>query len=108
MCGAQDVHHGTLIGVVLPGTTRLVARHVPEKARRVRAAMGISPNADIGDALQALIGSLGLPTTLNGAGYRTGEIEPLVADMVASRFNRTSPYAPTGDEYRGIVAAIAG
>ena len=31
VCGEQDVHHGTLIGVALPHTTRLVARHVPGK-----------------------------------------------------------------------------
>lgn len=108
VCGDQDVHHGTLIGVALTRTTPLVAGHVPGKAARVRAAMGVGPDADLGEALRSLIGSLGLPGTLGLAGYRVGAVEPLVDGMVASHFNRTSPYVPTADEYRRMLVDISG
>ena len=107
VCGEQEVHHGTLIGVVLPHTTRLLAQHVPDKGALVRRAMGLAAGADIGAALQALIAGLGLPVTLGQAGYRLGPLEPLIEAMAASHFNRTSPYAPGAAEYRALMAAIA-
>ena len=106
-CGDQPVHHGTIIGVALPHTVRLLAAHVPDKAARLRAAMGLAEGADIGDALYKLIASLGLASTLPQAGYRCGEPTDLVTAMVASHFNHSSPYAPTAGEYRAILDAIA-
>lgn len=106
-CGDQDAHHGTVIGVVLPHTTRLLARHLPQKASRIATAMGIGRGSNVGEALQSLIGSLGLPTTLAAAGYQAGATEPLVASIVKSPFNRTSPYVPAADEYRAILVEIS-
>ncbi len=96
-----EAHHGTLIGVALPHTTRLLAREVPGKAAAIAAVLGV-PAAGIGDAIAALIARLGLPATLAAAG---SSAPPLDA-MLASPFNRTSPYAPTADEYRTLVATI--
>lgn len=107
VCGDQDVHHGTLIGVALPRTTRMVAAHVPAKAARLARAIGLGAGDDLAGALSALVASLGLPNTLAGAGYRVEDSERLVGEMVASHFNRTSPYAPTADDYRVILADIA-
>ena len=98
--GDQDVHHGTLIGVALPHTTRLVARHVPDKAARLVAAMGLPVGADLGDAL-------GLPATLVQAGYRVTSLEPMIEGIIQSHFNRTSPYVPSAAEYRDLVEGIA-
>lgn len=106
-CADQHVHHGTVIGVALPSTTRLLATHFSAKAARVAMAAG-NGNADLGDALRTLIGSLGLPATLDAAGYQVGASEALVAAMVASPFNRSSPYVPTPAEYGAILTGIAG
>lgn len=102
-CDAADAHHGTLIGVALPHTIRLLARELPAKAKRIGALLGVD---DLADAVAKLIVGLDLPTTLAAAGYHDANAEPLLAAMLASPFNRTSPYAPTADEYRAVVAAI--
>ena len=107
-CGDQHVHHGTVIAVALPHTTRLLEPHVSGKAARLRMAMGLGDGASIGAALQTLIASLGMPATLSDAGYRMGPRAPLVAAMAASHFNRTSAYAPSPAEYGAILDAIAG
>ncbi|WP_174290893.1 iron-containing alcohol dehydrogenase [Sphingomonas bacterium] len=107
VCGDQDVHHGTLIGVALPHTVRLVAHHVPAKAARLATAVGLDAGAHLGEALAALVASLGLPATLSDAGYRMASMEAAVAAMVASHFNRTSPYVPDADQYRELTQAIA-
>ncbi|WP_310533684.1 iron-containing alcohol dehydrogenase [Novosphingobium sp.] len=108
VCGDQDIHHGTLIGIALPTTATLLARARPAKAARLRTAMGLPEGSDIGRAMTSLVASLGLPTTLCGAGYRLNEPDDAAAAMAASPFNRTSPYAPTCDEYRAIISAIIG
>lgn len=105
-CADQDAHHGTLIGVALPHTTRLLARNLPEKAARLAMAMGLAADSDIGDVLAGLIGSLGLPTTLSAASYRVIDPEALILAMQSNPINRISPYVPTGEEYRAIAAMI--
>ena len=96
-----EAHHGTLIGVVLPHTTRLLARAVPAKAAKIAAVIGTE---DIAAAIASLITRLGLPTTLAAAGSSAPSLEA----MLGSPFNRTGPYAPTADEYRAIAAAVSG
>jgi 4-hydroxybutyrate dehydrogenase len=99
-CADQDLHHGTLIGVALPLTVRLVAARSSAKASQLAAALRLSTGADLADAIRSLTVSLGLPTSLREAGYRVQSIDSLVDVMVQSPFNRTSPYAPTRQEYR--------
>lgn len=105
-CGDQHVHHGTLIGVALPHTVRLIAPHVPEKIARLNAAIGLAGN-DIADSIAELIRQLDLPATLSAAGYQIDDVDRLADSMAASHFNRTSPYVPTRDEYCCLLDAIA-
>lgn len=110
-CGDQDVHHGTLIGVALPRTTRMLAEHVPAKAAQLKRALGLGADNDLAAALRGLIASLGLPDTLAATGYHVGAgaggADRLTGDMAKSHFNKTSPYAPTQEDYRAILADIA-
>ncbi|MEY2925767.1 MAG: hypothetical protein RL367_244 [Pseudomonadota bacterium] len=106
-CGDQDVHHGTLVGIALPHTTRLLASNLPEKAGRLAAAMGLGDGDQIADTLAALIRSLGLPMTLGAARYRINDPASLVLALVASPVNRVCPYVPTVEDYRAIVEEIA-
>lgn len=105
-CGNQHVHHGTLVGVALPHTTRLLAHHLPGKAAKIAEAMRIDSADDIGEALAVLISSLGLPTTLSRAGYVIDDMAALIADLVDSPFNSTSPYVPNAQEYQDLALRI--
>ena len=108
VCGDQDVHHGTLIAVALPRTTQMLAEHVPEKAARLKRAIGLGEADDLPTALRELVASLGLPGTLAATGWQMGDADQLVDAMLNSHFNRTSPYTPTAADYRAILADIAG
>ena len=105
-CGDQDLHHGALIAAVLPAVIGLVASHVPVKAARIAATLGLRGPQDLVPALASLIEALGLPPDLRAAGYRARSIDALVETIVASPFNRTSAYVPTPAEYRSIVGAV--
>jgi 4-hydroxybutyrate dehydrogenase len=99
-CSDQDLHHGTLIGVALPLTVGMAARHAPTKAARIADALDLDTGTDIAGALHALNQSLGLPTNLPQAGYRGGAVERLTDTMYQRPFNRTRPYSPTREQYR--------
>lgn len=101
-CGDQNLHHGVLVSVALPFTVELVSRHAPEKADRVRAAMGLAQVSDISSALRALCDRLGLPENLSDAGYLPASLNDLVEAAVNSPFNRTSPYIPSVADYRNL------
>ena len=107
-CDDQGVHHGTLIAIALPHTTRLLERHAPARAMRLRSALAIAPDLGLGDAIAHLIAGLALPDNLAAAGYRIDDADRLAADMARSHFNRTSPYAPGHEEYRALLLAMAG
>ena len=110
VCSDQDVHHGTLVGVALPHTMRLIARHLPAKVAQLASALGLKAQGHEGealaDALATLVTSLGLPLTLSEVGYKVGPLDEVVAALCRSHFNRTSPYVPTAAEYRGIMERI--
>ncbi|WP_174299365.1 iron-containing alcohol dehydrogenase [Caulobacter sp. S45] len=106
VCGDQDLHHGTLIAAALPVTTELLARHVPGKAARVAAALGLATGEEIAPALRTLMRELGLPATYKAAGYVAGPLDTLIDGVVASHFNRTSAYVPTREEYGTALRAL--
>ena len=105
-CGDQHVHHGTLVAMALPHTTALLAQAFPAKADRLAGTIGVADGAAFVAELAALIQGLPLPRTLPETGYAIDNAEALIAQMAASPFNRTSPYAPTAAEYRAIAREI--
>ncbi|WP_428394380.1 iron-containing alcohol dehydrogenase [Lichenicoccus sp.] len=105
-CSDQHVHHGLLIAVALPFTVQLVSRHATAKADRLAAAIGLSHGTDLAEALRGLVRSLGLPASLKELGYQAGSIDAMAEDMVASPFNRASPYKPTKAEYATILGDL--
>lgn len=105
-CSDQDLHHGTLIGIALPITVGLVAARTPEKAARLAKALDLQNVSRLSESIAALTRSLGLPVSLRQAGYRAGPIDDLVEIMVHSPFNRSSPYAPSRQEYRDMTMSL--
>lgn len=106
VCGTQDHHHGTLVGIALPLTSALVVPHATEKAKRIEQALGLTLGVDLADALRTLMRSVELPARLVEIGYKAGSIEELAAGMAKSPFNLTSPYKPGADEYRAILLEL--
>ena len=106
-CGDQGLHHGVLVAAALPHTLGLVAGHAPLKADRLAAALGLPGGGGaLAEAVGGLAASLGLPATYREAGYRVTSADTLVEGMLASPFNRASPYTPTREEFAVIVRRL--
>ncbi len=102
-CGDQGLHHGSLVAAALPRTIKLVSQHLLDKTAKIASVLGLSGSAALPGALQELVRSIGLPSSLTEAGYRAKDVSSLVELVVASPFNRSSPYVPTSGEYRNLI-----
>jgi 4-hydroxybutyrate dehydrogenase len=100
---ALDLHHGTLVGVLLPFSYEFVADAIPAARKaRLATALGCSV-AEIPSRLRALNALVGLPDDL-AAMRVTGEILPWAADEAASSFfNQSSARKGSSTEYLELV-----
>ncbi len=69
----KKLHHGTLNAIFLPHLLRFNEGAAPEKYERLRFAMGLSANADLGDAIAKLNDDLGVPSTLSAIGVESSD-----------------------------------
>jgi len=69
----KKLHHGTLNAIFLPHLLRFNDGAAPEKYERLRFAMGLDPNADLGDAIARLNEDLGIPNTLSAIGVEASD-----------------------------------
>lgn len=78
------LHHGTLNAVILPTILRYNADFVGDKYDRIRDAMGLAPNADLADEIEALNARIGIPKNLGEMGVSMdtpGIVENAVTDV---------------------------
>lgn len=69
----KKLHHGTLNAIFLPHLLRFNEGAAPEKYERLKFAMGLSPNADLGDAIAKLNQDLGIPSQLSAIGVESSD-----------------------------------
>lgn len=99
------LHHGTLNGVFLPFILRFNAGHVGDKYDRLKQALGLDAEADLADAVTALLKRLRMPTTLGAMGFRSEHIEGTVARAVDDHSNATTPRPASAQDYDAILRA---
>lgn len=84
----KRLHHGTLNAVFLPHLLRENAGAAEAKYERLRYAMGLQPNADLGDAIQQLNSEIGIPENLSEMGLEasdgSGIVEFALKDLAHS------------------------
>lgn len=69
----KKLHHGTLNAIFLPHLLRFNEGAAPEKYARLKFAMGLSQNADLGDEIAKLNEAIGIPTTLSSIGVEMSD-----------------------------------
>ena len=69
----KKLHHGTLNAIFLPHLLRFNEGAAPEKYERLKFAMGLSQNADLGDEIAKLNEAIGIPTTLSSIGVEMSD-----------------------------------
>jgi 4-hydroxybutyrate dehydrogenase len=92
-------HHGTLNAVILPTILRWNDGVSPEKYARLRAAMGLAPDADLAKAVEAKNRAIGLPAGLAAMGVTKAMIPDLVPYALSDLAHLSTPRKPDADGY---------
>jgi len=92
-----DLHHGTLVGVLLPASMRFQAEAAGPKYEQLRAAFG---GKDPAQALQDLNARVGLPRSLSAmAAVPAADFQAIATQAAASVFNRNAARTGSVDDY---------
>ncbi len=100
---AYGLHHGTLIGMLLPATLRFAR---PAAASRL-AALDALAGEPIEAALQSLAGRIGLPRELDPAIVPRSALPSIAEQAAASVFNTTSARRGSAQDYLAILNTLA-
>ena len=99
------LHHGTLIGVMLPHAVRLMAADAPaERLARLAAALGHAGD-DPADIIADIVREIGLPPSLRAMGVDAADLDGFAAAAVATPFNATCPRPGDAAFYRRLAHA---
>lgn len=88
--GTAGVPHGYTSCIMLPHVLRFNAPVNATRQAWISEALG-QPNQTAGDAVAALIASLGLPATLRDVGVTTGQLDEIASGSMHDRWVHTNP-----------------
>jgi len=88
--GTAGVPHGYTSCIMLPHVLRFNAPVNAARQAWISEALG-QPNQTAGDAVAALIASLGLPATLRDVGVTTGQLDEIASGSMHDRWVHTNP-----------------
>jgi 4-hydroxybutyrate dehydrogenase len=101
-----SLNHGLLNAICLPEVMRFNAGAAPEKEARLRIAMNIRQNADLGDAIAELNARLGIPAGLSGVGVRSDMMADLVGYSMRDICHRGNVRAVTETDYEAMFTRL--
>jgi 4-hydroxybutyrate dehydrogenase len=102
------LHHGTLNAIFLPPVLRFNRPSIGDKWERLGTAMGLTPGADIADAVAALNARLGLPATLRDMGVPEQVLPAMAEAATRDHCNPTNPRAASTDDYLAMLREAMG
>lgn len=97
------LHHGTLNAIFLPAVVHFNADaptvRDEQKLERLRHAMGLAADANIGSAIEDMTRRLGLPTRLSEIGVDESLFEHIIEGALHDHCHKTNPREASGADY---------
>lgn len=103
------LHHGTLNALFLPSVIAFNAQATSviadKRLSRMAVAMGLAPDADLGEAIKAMNARLGLPKGLAELGVQASQFEAIVDGAMADHCHKTNPRLASREDYLVMIKA---
>ena len=96
------LHHGTLNAVIMPAVLRYNAGHAAEKYGRLRAALGLPPEADLAAFVEDLNSRLELPASLAAMGVPRDCLPRMIEGAVQDHSSATNPRPMAAADYAAL------
>ena len=97
-----DLHHGTLVGMLLPAAVRFARPAAPEKLKALDAIFKGSAE----DGLQRLNEAIGMPSGLAQLGVPEAALPEIASAAAQSVFNKTAPRSGSDTDYLDMLKAV--
>lgn len=101
------VAHGALCGRLLPHVMRYNQPAAREKLAKVGQALTGDARADAADAVEALLGDLGVPSGLRDIPISAAELPEIARDSLLAGAVKTNPRVPTEEEVLALLRRAA-
>ena len=103
------LHHGTLNAVIMPAVLRMNEDSAKSKYKRLRAAIGLQPDADLAAFMEDLNRRLGLPASLTAMGVPADCLPRMIEGAMLDHSSATNPRPLTAADYAALFdQAMAG
>ena len=97
--GELNLHHGTLVGILLPHVLRYNAEAAPRAIERLRQAAEIPDNVAVDEWLRNLAATIGLPSKLSEIGFDPAQIENIAKKAMKDHLTAANPRRPELADY---------
>jgi 4-hydroxybutyrate dehydrogenase len=101
-----SLHHGTLNAILLPPVLRFNAGHVGDKLKRLNAALGLAPGADLAAEIETLNHRLKIPNGLRTLGVTREKLPWVIERALEDHSHATNPRSVTRDDYGQLLAEV--
>ncbi len=103
--GELHLHHGTLIGILLPHILRFNKDHAAEAIATIKAAAGVPADVDAADWMRDLVASIGLTLTLGELGVDADLLPGIARKAAVNHLSATNPRPATAEDYLSLLKA---
>lgn len=97
--GELHLHHGTLIGVLLPHIFAFNRDHATQAFRDIRAVANVPAGQETHDWMRDFVARLGLPTTLGALGVPADLLPDIAEKAALEHLSATNPRPATAADY---------
>ena len=97
--GELHLHHGTLVGILLPHILRFNARVAEEAIEHLKAAAGVEEAVAAHEWMHDLVREIGLPTRLSELGVDPGLLPGIAEKASRDHLSATNPRKASATDY---------
>jgi len=102
------LHHGTLNAVLLPTVLRFNEGYCGDKYDHLKAAMGLSPDADLAAEFERLNQTLGMPENLRAMGVTPDLLQDMAQYSQEDHSTATNPRPATAADFHEMLSQAMG